>query len=358
MGVRWFLLAVGVVAGLVCCGYAAADTLRLVDGTVYQGKYISEDAATDRVAFKVDGDARMRWFDKAQVRDIIRDEPPPKPTDRQPPTQPSGTLPQSRPGTGPQGAEPPPGKTPDPGKEAQKVWQDLKGELKKDVRIESRTDRIIAGVSVLVGLFICFWGYHVYERAIVLLGFVFGAYLAGGLAYALGGGTIGAILFGLIGGALGAGMVVFLHALAIFGLGAMICGPLAAAALTVAGVKLAPLDSLMVVLIVGVVGGFLALRYQGWLILLGSAFGGAMVVVLMVSLITGVLGQAVRAADAADPNGGSGLVGVGLLAAWILLGSGGVIVQYRRAVRIARARAAAQGREDIEFIIIRRRRPQ
>ena len=59
---------------------------------------------------------------------------------------------------------------------------------------------IFVGLSILLGLVECFYGYRVFKQLMVLVGFIIGALLFGAIGYELFGEHWLVLLLGLVGG--------------------------------------------------------------------------------------------------------------------------------------------------------------
>ena len=79
-----------------------------------------------------------------------------------------------------------------------------------------------AVLSIIAGLFICFYGYKLLKFILGLTGFISGAFAGASIAYYLAGGSFWVIAGALIGGIIGALLFIFLFHAAIFILGAAI----------------------------------------------------------------------------------------------------------------------------------------
>ncbi len=179
-------------------------------------------------------------------------------------------------------------------------------------------------VAALVGgLIACFAGYRLFRFVLVLLGFVLGAVLAGGLFYTfVEPSNALALIAGILGGALGAFLLGFFYFVGIFiagaGLGALV-GLMAAANFG--------WQRTLVVLIAAVVCGVLALAMQRLLIVISTAFVGAWAVLAAVAVLAGlaVPNEILRN----PPVYWSSPSATFLLVAWVLLGGMGIAAQYR-----------------------------
>jgi len=214
-------------------------------------------------------------------------------------------------------------------------------------RVETASDYGLVGLIVVAALFLCFAGIQIHDMSLPMIAILVGASLGCSLGYGIGqttGGLVGAV----VGGVLGLVGLALFHRIAIFAAGSFV------AVYTVFGVTLLagpetiePVFTGILVLAAVGVGGWLALKYYGHAILFGSAFGGAMVVVLGTGALLGIW-------STLDGSGFVRAAGIVTLVLWGILGAAGARVQYRRALAAAIA-AAPQDADDIEVIVLRRR---
>ncbi len=128
----------------------------------------------------------------------------------------------------------------------------------------------------------CFFGYRVFKFTLALLGGLIGAILGQAAGVALGLGSSGSIAAMIVGGLLGAGLAFLLYIAAVFvagfGFGATL------------GILLLSNYNQMVALltgcVLGVIGGFLAVKVQQVLIKLSTALLGAFRALLALSYFT------------------------------------------------------------------------
>jgi hypothetical protein len=181
---------------------------------------------------------------------------------------------------------------------------------------------VLIGVGILVGAVQCFFGYRIFKVILALVGFVLGAGLAGFAGFALSQNQAVALLAGLVGGLIGAALLVALYFVGVFLIGAWL-GVLLGAVLCIAA-QSEPVP--VILLILGIIGGVIAVVLQKVIIILATSFGGSW------SIVTGIAYFTTGAIDPTDPKrlfrtGGS-LLYIMLLC-WIALGIAGVIVQYK-----------------------------
>jgi hypothetical protein len=140
-------------------------------------------------------------------------------------------------------------------------------------------------ISVAVitwGLLDCFFGYRVFKVTLALLGGLLGAGAAHLAATAMGLGPLGQTIALIAGGILGAGLAFLLYIAAVFiagfGFGA-----------TLGILLLANFHHMVALLsgcVLGIVGGFLAVKVQRVLIMLSTALLGAFRAVLALAYFT------------------------------------------------------------------------
>ncbi len=85
---------------------------------------------------------------------------------------------------------------------------------------------LVMGISVIVGLLKCFYGYRIFKVILALTGFTIGAVLAGAIGYGITQEAGQAAMASLVGGLIGALLMVALHYLGVFLLGALVGGGL------------------------------------------------------------------------------------------------------------------------------------
>lgn len=125
--------------------------------------------------------------------------------------------------------------------------------------------------AITWGLLDCFFGYRVFKFTLALLGGLTGALAAQATALALGLGPVGVTISLIAGGLLGAGLAFLLYLAAVFlagfGFGA-----------TLGILLLANFQHMVALLsgcVLGLIGGFLAIKLQRVLIILSTALLGA-----------------------------------------------------------------------------------
>jgi MFS family permease len=188
---------------------------------------------------------------------------------------------------------------------------------------------VITGLVILVGSIACFFGYQIFKFILGLTGFLVVGALAAAVGYAISQQESVALLAGLVGGFIGAVLMVVLYFVGIFMTGALLGGFLGV--LLSAAANRGPEPA--VLLILAVIAGVIALKFQKFMIIISTGFGGAWVVVAGIAYFT--LTSWDRLLIASDPrkvellfrSGGSLLYAIVLC--WFALGMVGVIVQYK-----------------------------
>jgi hypothetical protein len=140
----------------------------------------------------------------------------------------------------------------------------------------------ISAGGIAWGILDCFFGYRVFKFTLALLGGLIGAILGQAAGTALGLGSGGSTAAMIVGGLLGAGLAFLLYIAAVFvagfGFGATL------------GILLLSNYNQMVALltgcVLGVIGGFLAVKVQQVLIKLSTALLGAFRALLALSYFT------------------------------------------------------------------------
>ena len=137
----------------------------------------------------------------------------------------------------------------------------------------------ISAAAIAWGLLDCFFGYRVFKVTLAILGGVMGAFFghAAGLALGLGsGGAIGGLVVGAL---LGAGLAFLLYIAAVFVAGFGFGVTLGVLLLT----HFNHMVALFTGCVLGVIGGFLAVKLQKVLIMLSTALLGSFRAVLAAS---------------------------------------------------------------------------
>ena len=128
----------------------------------------------------------------------------------------------------------------------------------------------VAIFLVLSGTLACFAGYRLFRLVLGIYGFIFGAAVASSVVGATS--TAGMLLAALIGGLIGAAVLMFAYFVGIALIGAGIGALVAHIVWTELQTGDPPVLLIAIVSIVGAIGAMLLQRY---VIIVGSAFGGA-----------------------------------------------------------------------------------
>ena len=144
----------------------------------------------------------------------------------------------------------------------------------------------ISAATIAWGVLDCFFGYKVFKVTLALLGGFMGVVFGQAAGRALGMGPAGEIGGMIVGGLLGAGLAFLLYVAAVFvagfGFGA-----------TLGILLLANYNHMVALLsgcVLGVVGGFLAVKLQRILIMLSTALLGSFRAMLALSYFTSQIG--------------------------------------------------------------------
>ena len=200
--------------------------------------------------------------------------------------------------------------------------------IEKVPELSQQTQQILIGISILIGLVNCLFGYRIFRFIIALWGFVFGAVvgsLVGMAFYDSAGGIIGAI----VGGLLCAVLAYVLYFVGIFLLGAGLAALLCSVGFAAGGQQ--PL--ILVLVPAAIVGGILALILQKLLIILATSFGGAWTVATGVFALLGKAPDFAAMAEHPELMEGFLAQNMGLIACWLGFGVAGVVVQYSLTAR-------------------------
>ena len=183
-----------------------------------------------------------------------------------------------------------------------------------------------AAYAILAGGTIaCFAGYRLFRLVLGVYGFILGALIASSMMGA--GNTTGMIVAAIAGGLLGAVILVFGYFLGVALVGAGLGAVVAHTAWSMAGKD----PGAIVVIAFALAGAFGAMMLQRYVIVIGTAFGGAWTMLAAGLAIMGD-GRAMAAARTGeawvfyplDPAPGEKWVPI----AWIVLGIVGTIVQF------------------------------
>lgn len=203
------------------------------------------------------------------------------------------------------------------------------GPLGSSINVDKSTLTAVAVFLILFSLVTCFSGYRVFRLYLTILGFLVGFALGASLGYRSPDAT--AVVFGIIGGIVGMVLINLLYVISIILAGA-------GTGILIAYALMTPLNSthegaMIAMAVGGILGGFLALVLAKLIIMLSTAFSGAVGIVYGVLFLlpgSAVLIQPGFAVIVTLPKETS-LVAVTL--AWIILGTMGFIVQFRTSRR-------------------------
>jgi hypothetical protein len=183
-----------------------------------------------------------------------------------------------------------------------------------------------AAILVAGGLVACFAGYRMFRLVLGIYGFILGALLATSIA---GAGSTGMLLVtALVGGVLGALILNLAYFLGVVLVGAAIGAML----VTMIWGRSGSEPNVLIVVLFAVLGAVAAMQLQRYVIIAGTAFGGAWTALVGAMALTG--DRAAAAAAAAnnvwvvyplDPAPGRRWV----IPVWLALGLAGLVVQLR-----------------------------
>lgn len=194
------------------------------------------------------------------------------------------------------------------------------------VDLGSGATLVIALASIAFGLLNCFFGYRIFRVLLGVYGFVLGALVGAVVAGSVSAGQVWVLAIGaIVGGIVGAALMVLLYFVGVFAVGA-VAGMLLANAIGVAvGIDV---PTLVVIIVAGVVG-IVALILQRVALVLATAFSGAWTAVAGVAAL--LAGESVSLGLLGQPEGWTrvDLPLLVTLAAWLLLGVAGAVVQFQ-----------------------------
>ncbi len=199
------------------------------------------------------------------------------------------------------------------------------GPLGSPISIDKSTLTAVAAFLIFFGLVTCFSGYRVFRLYLTILGFGVGFALGASLGYKSPGAA--AVVFGIVGGIVGMILINLLYVISIILAGA-------GTGILIASALVTPLnpnqEGVMIAMAVGgILGGFLALILAKLIIMLSTAFSGAVMVVYgVLFLLPGstVLIQPEFSVTVTLPKETSLIV---VTLAWVILGAIGFVVQFR-----------------------------
>jgi hypothetical protein len=192
-----------------------------------------------------------------------------------------------------------------------------------------------AAVLLAGGVVACFAGYRLFRVVLSIYGFVLGALVATSIA---GAGSTGALLvWGLVGGLIGAVILNLAYFLGVVLVGASIGAMLATMIWGRSGAE----PQVLVVVLFAIAGAVAATILQRYVIIAGTAFGGAWTAIVGALALLGdrVAGKAASANDVwvvypLDPAPGRRWVPI----VWLALGLAGLVVQLRGGKAVARGK--------------------
>jgi len=180
---------------------------------------------------------------------------------------------------------------------------------------------IILGILIF-GLIECFFGYRIFKLTVKIVGFLLGATLVGTYVYDIFQEIWQSLLAGLVGGIIGAFLMVAFYFVGIFLIGAFL-GVVLGTVLS-AGMQSNP--ELVFILILAVIMGFIALKFQKFMIIASTGFGGAWIVIKEITNLT--IGEIRFISLEQLFRYQAGNLSVMILF-WLALGIVGVFVQYK-----------------------------
>ncbi len=195
------------------------------------------------------------------------------------------------------------------------------------------------GLSVLLGLVMCFFGYRFFKVLLGIMGFLACGGVALRVGYAISSeNEFVALIAGLLGGVVGATLFVVLYYIGVFLFGASFAVLTAATCAGPAEQSLTP----PVTLVLGGIGGVLAVLLQKFIIVCSTAFIGAWLMVFGGMLML----RRVTPDSLMAPPEPLSQRDLPVLAAWLVLSAVGALVQFlvtARRVRqpVGRTRRAA-----------------
>ena len=178
---------------------------------------------------------------------------------------------------------------------------------------------------LVAGFIACFGGYRLFRFLLGVYGFILGALFASSLVPA--GNTPVVIVAAVVGGVIGGAVLTFAYFVAVALLGA------GAGVMIANAIWTGPrIDShQLIVIAFAIAGAALAFAFQRYMIIIGTAFGGAWTVVVAGLALMGDRAAAKVAADGANVWSLSSVSPTpgrpGILIAWLVLGLLGVVVQ-------------------------------
>lgn len=182
---------------------------------------------------------------------------------------------------------------------------------------------IMLGILV-VGVIQCFFGYRIFKFTLRLIGFLLSGALAGTYVYAISQEVWQSLMAGLLGGLIGAFLMVTFYFVGIFLIGAFLGGVLGT--VFSAGIQSNPEP--VTLLILAIIMGAITLKFQKFMIIVSTGFGGAWIVVTGIANFTTGEINFTNLEQLFRSQAGNIYV---MILFWLALGVTGVIVQYKSA---------------------------
>lgn len=162
-----------------------------------------------------------------------------------------------------------------------------------------------------------------FKFVLAITGFMAGAALAGSIGYSISGGKEAvSFLMGIAGGLIGAALATSLYLMGIFLIGALLGGLLGGMLFSVFNTNPEPI----VLLALAIIGGFLSLVSQRFMIILATSFEGAWVIVASIALFA-TRGLYPTNVKSFFYSGEAPSYAITLC--WLILGTAGFIVQHK-----------------------------
>lgn len=140
------------------------------------------------------------------------------------------------------------------------------------------TLKLLSIFTIILGLFICFFGYRIFKLVLAITGFITGATFVAGVGFTLteGNEIIIILIAGIAGGLIAAVLLLFLYSAGIFLLGAMF-GIIVSSGILL----LMNIDSNRILYILpAILGGILTLIFQKFMLVLTTSIFGAWITVI------------------------------------------------------------------------------
>jgi len=185
---------------------------------------------------------------------------------------------------------------------------------------------ITAGVAIVAGILICFWGYRMLKVTLGIMGAVVGASAGWALGLSWFPQSAGlALVCVVLVAVIGAVLCLWLFYLGIFLLGASAGTAVATAVFNGLGRQPEPL----IVLIVAVVFGVIAIVVHKFMIVISTAFSGSYLLVAgILQLLAGTPNATPLWVNPLQP-GPKGVLGMGAWILWVVVGLSAAAFQFR-----------------------------